>query len=139
MHAGSWPDRSVDSGRDQPRDRPRPAPEQPAARRRVVAATAADVVRWFGAVQSQDVPGAMWARRPADAARRRRVEDLGAAFDAGEIVRTHAMRPTWHFLAPDELRWIQALDRTRVAPGERPLNRRASSSTDDDFAHGRSA
>jgi hypothetical protein len=75
--------------------------------------TPADVVRWFGAVQSQDVPGAFWAvgqRLPTGVT----VEDVGGAFDRGEIVRTHAMRPTWHFLAPEELRWIQALTSDRV-------------------------
>jgi hypothetical protein len=72
-----------------------------------------DVVRWFGAVQSQDVPGALWAiaRRMAPGAT---MTSLEAAFDAGELVRTHALRPTWHFLAPDELRWIQALTGDRV-------------------------
>ncbi|HEV7810046.1 MAG TPA: winged helix DNA-binding domain-containing protein [Candidatus Limnocylindrales bacterium] len=75
--------------------------------------TPQDVVRWSGAVQSQDVPGALWAigqRLPHGAS----AEVVGGAFDRGEIVRTHAMRPTWHFLAPDELRWIQALTGERV-------------------------
>lgn len=75
--------------------------------------TALDVVRWLGAVQSQDVPGALWAlarRMPPGTT----MEEVGAAFDAGSIVRTHALRPTWHFLAPDELRWIQALTGERV-------------------------
>jgi hypothetical protein len=76
-------------------------------------ATPEDVVRWFGAVQSQDVPGAFWAvaQRMAPSTT---AEEVGAAFDAGRIVRTHALRPTWHFLAPDELRWIQALTGGRV-------------------------
>ncbi len=76
-------------------------------------ATSQDVVRWFGAVQSQDVPGALWAiaqRLPAGTG----VEEVAGAFDHGEIIRTHALRPTWHFLAPDELRWIQALTGERV-------------------------
>ena len=74
---------------------------------------ATSVVRWFGAVQSQDVPGALWAvaQRLPDGAT---ADDVGGAFDRGEIVRTHALRPTWHFLAPDELRWIQALTGPRV-------------------------
>jgi len=76
-------------------------------------ATPLDVVRWFGAVQSQDVPGALWAiaRRMAPGAT---IASVGGAFDAGEIVRTHALRPTWHFLAPDELRWVEALTGDRV-------------------------
>jgi hypothetical protein len=40
--------------------------------------------------------------------------DLDRAFDAGEIVRTHVLRPTWHFVAPDDLRWLLALTAPRV-------------------------
>ena len=91
-----------------------------------------DVVRWFGAVQSQDVPGAFWAiaqrLRPATTA-----DDLGRAFDRGEIIRTHAMRPTWHFLAPDELRWIEALTADRVHRLNGTLQRRIGI-TASDFA-----
>ncbi len=36
------------------------------------------------------------------------------AFDAGEILRTHAMRPTWHFVAPADIRWLQMLTGPRV-------------------------
>ncbi len=90
-----------------------------------------DVVRWFGAVQSQDVPGAFWAvgqRLPVGTT----ADDVGAAFDRGEIVRTHALRPTWHFLAPDELRWIEALTGERVHRLNGTLQRRLGV-TDDDF------
>jgi hypothetical protein len=34
--------------------------------------------------------------------------------DDGRLVRVHALRPTWHFLHPAELRWIQALTGPRV-------------------------
>jgi winged helix DNA-binding protein len=76
-------------------------------------ATPAEVVGWFGAVQSQDVPGALWgiAQRMASS---QRIDELGAAMDDGRILRTHALRPTWHFLLPAELRWIQALTSHRV-------------------------
>jgi len=40
--------------------------------------------------------------------------DLDRAFDAGEIVRTHVMRPTWHFVAPEDLRWLLSLTAPRV-------------------------
>jgi Winged helix DNA-binding domain len=94
------------------------------------AATPADVVRWFGAVQSQDVPGALWAiaqRLPPGAT----ADNLSGAFDRGEIVRTHAMRPTWHFLAPDDLRWIQALTRERVHRLNGTLQRRLGITAED--------
>jgi hypothetical protein len=71
-----------------------------------------DVVSWLGAVQAQDYPGAKWAlalrmRRATDAAVER-------AFAAGRILRTHVMRPTWHFVAPADIRWMLALTAPRV-------------------------
>jgi hypothetical protein len=39
---------------------------------------------------------------------------VAAAFDRGDILRTHALRPTWHFLAPADIRWIQELTAPRV-------------------------
>ncbi|HET7112640.1 MAG TPA: winged helix DNA-binding domain-containing protein, partial [Pyrinomonadaceae bacterium] len=37
-----------------------------------------------------------------------------AAFNRGEIVRTHLLRPTWHFVAPDDIRWLLQLTAPRV-------------------------
>lgn len=74
--------------------------------------SAAEVVRWFGGVQAQDFAGAKWAvgQRLAGA------DDasIERAFDAGEILRTHVLRPTWHFVAPDDIRWLLALTAPRV-------------------------
>jgi hypothetical protein len=84
---------------------------------------AVDVVRWFGAVQSQDVPGAFWAlaqRMPPGTT----MADVGRAYDAGEIVRTHGPRPTWHFLVPEELRRIEALVGPRVQRSNDAIGRR---------------
>ena len=72
----------------------------------------ADVVRWLGAVQAQDFNAAKWAlalRMPkaTDAA----VEE---AFNDGQILRTHLMRPTWHFVAPEDIRWLLQLTAPRV-------------------------
>ena len=72
----------------------------------------ADVVRWLGAVQAQDFNAAKWAL----ALRMRNgthalVED---AYNRGEILRTHLMRPTWHFVAPEDIRWLLALTAPRV-------------------------
>jgi hypothetical protein len=71
-----------------------------------------DVVRWLGAVQSQDYPGAKWAlgqrtRAATDAA-------IDEAFARGTILRTHVMRPTWHFVMPEDIRWMLALTAPRV-------------------------
>jgi hypothetical protein len=63
-------------------------------------------------VQSQDYPNAKWAvGLRLDAA----VEgDVDHEFDTGAIVRTHVLRPTWHFVAPEDLRWLLALTAPRV-------------------------
>ena len=71
-----------------------------------------DVVRWFGAVQAQDFGAAKWAlalrmRSATNAA----IED---AFNRGIILRTHVMRPTWHFVAHDDIRWLLDLTAARV-------------------------
>ena len=74
--------------------------------------TPADAVAWFGAVQAQDFAGAKWAlaQRVAGATN----ASIDAAFDAGRILRTHVLRPTWHFVAPADLRWLQDLTAPRV-------------------------
>ena len=74
---------------------------------------AADAVRALCAVQSQDFPGAKWAV----AMRAGGLDEaaIDAEFDRGDIVRTHVLRPTWHFVAPEDLRWMQALTGHRVA------------------------
>lgn len=75
-------------------------------------ASAVDAVAWFGAVQAQDFGGAKWAlaQRTRDATE----ADLDALFDAGAIVRTHVLRPTWHFVHPDDVVWLQDLTASRV-------------------------
>jgi hypothetical protein len=71
-----------------------------------------EAVRWFGAVQSQDFPAAKWGlgQRVAGSTD----ADLDAAFDAGAFVRVHVLRPTWHFVLPEDLLWMQRLTAARV-------------------------
>jgi hypothetical protein len=71
-----------------------------------------DVVRWFGAVQAQDFEAAKWALAlRVQSATNNTIED---AFNRGTILRTHLMRPTWHFVAHDDIRWLLALTAPRV-------------------------
>ena len=70
------------------------------------------MVRRLHAVQAQDYPAAKWAiglrcRAVTDA-------DVEAAFNAGAIIRTHVLRPTWHFVDAADLRWLLALTGPRV-------------------------
>lgn len=48
---------------------------------------------------------------------------IDGAFNGGEILRTHMMRPTWHFVAPDDLRWMLALTSPRVQAMNAPQYR----------------
>ena len=71
-----------------------------------------EVVRWFGAVQSQDFEAAKWAfALRMRSATNDAIED---AFNRGAILRTHVMRPTWHFVAADDIRWLLDLTAARV-------------------------
>jgi hypothetical protein len=71
------------------------------------------VVECLGAVQSQDYAGAKWALAqrlkdsPTDAA-------IEKAFNEGKILRTHVLRPTWHFVAPADIRWMLDLTVPRI-------------------------
>ena len=82
---------------------------------------AADVVRWFGAVQAQDYAAASWAIGQRSVSATSAVVDR--AFERGAIVRTHVLRPTWHFVAPEDVRWMLALTGPRVIAGQRGRHR----------------
>ncbi len=71
-----------------------------------------DVVRWLGAVQAQDYAAATWA--VAQRTTGVTVASLERAFGDGRILRTHVMRPTWHFVTPADIRWLLALTAPRV-------------------------
>ena len=72
----------------------------------------ADVVQWLGAVQAQDYAGAKWgvAQRTPGATD----ADVDRAFASGHILRTHMLRPTWHFVTPADIRWLLGLTAPRV-------------------------
>jgi hypothetical protein len=70
------------------------------------------VVSWLGAVQAQDYTGAQWG--VAQRARGLTIAAIERAFDAGEILRTHVLRPTWHLVTPADLRWMLALTGPRL-------------------------
>jgi len=66
----------------------------------------------LGAIQAQDYAGAKWAiamRTPnaTDAS-------IERALDEGSIIRTHVLRPTWHFVRPEDLRWMLVLTSPRI-------------------------
>src|SRR3954469_3030565 len=72
-----------------------------------------DVVTWFGAMQAQEYEPAKWALglRMPDGTTSAKVQ---RACDEGRILRTHVMRPTWHFVAAADIRWLLGLTAPRV-------------------------
>jgi hypothetical protein len=75
-------------------------------------ATAHEVVRWLGAVQAQDYGAAKWAI--AQRAGELTSTDLDKELAASTILRTHVLRPTWHFVTPQDIRWMLALTAPRM-------------------------
>ena len=71
-----------------------------------------DVVTWLGAMQGQEYAMAKWGI----AQRMTEITDieLDKAFADGVILRTHLLRPTWHFVTPADIRWVLALSAPRV-------------------------
>jgi len=72
----------------------------------------ADIVYYMGAIQAQDYAGGKWAiAQRLKGATDKTIED---AFTNGDIIRTHVMRPTWHFVHPKDIRWMIQLTAPRV-------------------------
>jgi len=67
-----------------------------------------DVVAAMTAMQAQDHAAARWS-----VAQRLRTVPAASvvdrAFDDGRILRTHVLRPTWHYVAARDLRWLMRL------------------------------
>ena len=80
--------------------------------------SAEEVVGWLGCVQSQEYPVAKWSL--AQRASGFSDADVDALLAEGRILRTHILRPTWHFVLPADIRWMMRLTGPRVAKYIRP-------------------
>ncbi|MFE4543128.1 winged helix DNA-binding domain-containing protein [Arthrobacter sp. NPDC056727] len=76
------------------------------------AASPEDAVKNLLAVQAQEFPYARWslAQRTAGAT----AADVEEAVADGRILRTHILRPTWHFVHRDDLPWLRKLSAPRL-------------------------
>src|SRR2546426_1023848 len=74
--------------------------------------TPREVVRWLTALQAQEFSLAKWsiAQRTRGATK----ADVDRAFADGTIVRTHLLRPTWHFVLGEDIRWLLKVTAPRV-------------------------
>lgn len=74
--------------------------------------TCAEMVAWLGAMQAQEFAQTKWAlglRLP-----HLKETQVEKDFTEGKILRTHLLRPTWHFVTPDDIRWMLKLTAPRV-------------------------
>jgi len=77
-----------------------------------ISSSAPELVSYFGCVQAEEYALTKWSlglRLPGST-------DLTieAGFNKGDILRTHLLRPTWHFVAPADIRWMLKLTAPRV-------------------------
>ena len=71
-----------------------------------------ELVSWMGAMQAQDYTMVKWAvgmrlQSPG-------IQAVEKALHQGEILRTHVMRPTWHLVAAEDIRWMLKLSAQRI-------------------------
>ncbi|WP_324653093.1 winged helix DNA-binding domain-containing protein [Georgenia sp. H159] len=78
------------------------------------APTALDAVGGLLAVQAENRSQAAWAVACRTA--RPDAGELDSLLDAGEVIRTHVLRPTWHVVAAADASWLIELTAPRVRP-----------------------
>jgi len=71
-----------------------------------------DLVHWMGAIQAQDYPMAKWA--VATRLKSKSLISINQAIDEAKIVRTHILRPTWHFVSSEDIYWMIELSKARL-------------------------
>ncbi|WP_114940578.1 winged helix DNA-binding domain-containing protein [Mucilaginibacter endophyticus] len=74
-----------------------------------------EVIGYMGPMQAQEYAYAKWAiglrmLSPAD-------KSVEKAMTTGTILRTHILRPTWHFVLPRDIRWMLSLTAPRINAG----------------------
>ena len=74
-----------------------------------------EAVGWHLAMQAQEYGPAKWSI--GQRSKGLTDKDIDEALAAGSIIRTHVLRPTWHFVARGDLRWLLALSGPRVQRG----------------------
>ncbi|MGP0222555.1 winged helix DNA-binding domain-containing protein [Paenarthrobacter sp. NCHU4564] len=98
-------------------------------------ADVAGVLRHLLAVQSQEFAYARWSiaqRTPGATA-----DDVEQAVADGTILRTHILRPTWHFVHRDDLGWLMALSAERLHQGNKGMYRQTGVDTETAARSGR--
>jgi hypothetical protein len=70
-----------------------------------------EIVRHLGAMQAQDYAMAKWAIGSRCDSTEKEIEE---AVNSAKIIRTHILRPTWHFIAAEDIYWMLKLSGPQV-------------------------
>jgi Winged helix DNA-binding domain len=70
-----------------------------------------EIVQHLGAMQAQDYAMAKWAIGTRCDATEAVIEE---AINSAKIIRTHILRPTWHFVAAEDIHWMLDLSAPQV-------------------------
>lgn len=70
------------------------------------------LVSWMGAMQAQSYTMVKWA--VGMRLKSGTIQAVEKALREGEILRTHVMRPTWHLVAAEDIRWMLKLSAQRI-------------------------
>lgn len=93
----------------------------------------AKLVAWMGAVQAQDMTAAKWA-----VGLRTKTPSLSAveqALKKGKIIRMHILRPTWHYVASQDVRWMSQISGPRIKAAWTSFARHNGLDVDGAFCH----
>jgi hypothetical protein len=77
-----------------------------------VTTTIKETVARMGAMQAQDYAMAKWAIGLR--CKGTTNMDVEAAINKGDIIRTHVLRPTWHFIAAEDIYWMLELSAPQI-------------------------
>ena len=83
--------------------------------------SAKEIVEWMGAMQAQDFNMSKWAIGLRSD--KLTEENVHAAIDSGEIIRTHILRPTWHFVSANDLNWMIELTAPKILAAQKSRNK----------------
>ena len=93
---------------------------------------AEQVVRSLLGVQAENPSQSAWAVATRTTSPRQ--DDLADAIASGRVLRTHVLRPTWHYVHADDAQWLLELTASRVLPTVdqqlRPLDDRMTAVTE---------
>lgn len=70
-----------------------------------------EIVQHFAAIQAQNYAMGKWAIGSRCDASEKEVEE---AINSAQIIRTHILRPTWHFVSADDIYWMLDLSGPQV-------------------------